>query len=172
MRVARFAAPPQVPTEQRSITTVDAPFINPLDPQAAMRPPWFASALMPLPPQPAPERTSTLTKPDTDANVRAVAAPAFRSATPIHAPQPLIPQGLSFPQYAYDHAVEVKVEVSINVAGRVTNTRLVEAAGPYASQLGPYAMNAARAWTFHPATLGGQPIASSMVLTFRYTRPQ
>ncbi len=169
LRVARFEAPPEVAAEQRSITTVDAPLI---DPQVTMPPPWFASALMPPPPQAAPPRASTPAKADGDAAAHAGAAPEFAAATPIHSPQPFIPQGLSFPQYAYDHGVEVKVEVNINAAGRVSNTRIVGAAGPYASQLGPYAMNAARGWTFHPAMLGGQPIASTMVLTFRFSRPQ
>ena len=178
MRAARFEPPPlpSVATEQRAITTVDAPEAPLIDPGAMMRPPWFASALMPLPARPAPltptaQRGPTVEKSDAEAEV-AARAPAFQPATAIHAPQPLVPQSVSLPQYVYDHRFEVKVEVSINALGRVTEARLVDAIGPYASQLGPSALNTARAWTFRPATLAGQPVASTMVLTFRYSRPR
>jgi TonB family protein len=176
IRPARFEAPPLPSgvTEQRSITMLEEPEAPLIDPEAMTRPPWFASALMPLPPRPAPPTAQpgpTVERSDAQADVGA-RAPAFHAATAIHAPQPLVPQSVSFPQYAYDHRFEVKVEVSINQMGRVTEARLVDAIGPYASQLGPSALNTARAWTFRPATLGGQPVASTMVLTFRYSRPR
>jgi TonB family protein len=170
MLLAPVEAPPpsSARTKQRMITTVDAPLINP---EATMRPPWFAPALMPLPPQPAAQLDRALTNADADMDTAVPAAPGFHPATAIHAPQPRVPQGVYLPQYVYDRPFLVKVEVSINAAGSVTDARLVDTIGPYASQLGPSALNTARAWTFHPATLGGQPVASTMVVTFHYSRP-
>jgi TonB family protein len=62
------------------------------------------------------------------------------------------------------------VEVTIDPEGRVTAARLVSQSGPYTALLAPSALNTARTWRFRPATLGGQPIQSTTVLTFRYAR--
>jgi TonB family protein len=102
----------------------------------------------------------------------AVKARELRPATPLHAPQPSFPAGVNLPDYAFDRPFQVQVEVSISASGQVTAARLVASSGPYATLLGPAALNTARVWTFHPATLGGEPVPSTMVLTFHYSHPR
>jgi hypothetical protein len=143
---------------------VAAPDLNPGSPEINMGVPKLVAGNLPAN---IPRAAPPVPVPQPPARVR-----ELRPATPLHAPQPTLPPGVNLPDYAFDRPFQVQVEVSINVSGRVTAAHLVGSAGPYASLLGAWALNTARLWTFHPATLGGEPVPSTMVLTFHYTRPR
>jgi TonB family protein len=96
----------------------------------------------------------------------------FHAPEPIRWRQPVLPASVRLPDYAYDRPLQIQVEVTVGIDGRVIAARLTGESGPYAGLLGPSALNAAQTWKFRPATLGGQPIQSTMVLTFRYDRPR
>jgi hypothetical protein len=149
-----FVAPPQeAPPQPRLIATPDAPNINVGAPRLIAGN-LSTNITLPAPPKPA------------------AGSRELRPATPLHAPQPSLPAGVNLPDYAFDRPFQVQVEVSISAGGRVTDAHLVGSAGPYASLLGAWALNTARLWTFHPATLGGESIPSTIVLTFHYSRPR
>ena len=80
-----------------------------------------------------------------------------------------MPAGQAIPDYGLKNPIEVQVEVTISAAGRVAHANLVSEAGPYAAMLGPSALEAAWRWTFHPATLGGKPVESRIIVRFLYS---
>jgi len=90
---------------------------------------------------------------------------------PIHSPQPVLPAGMRLPDDA-DRLLQIQVEVTVGIDGRVVAARLTDESGPWAGLLGPSALSTAQTWRFRPATLGGHPVQSTMVLTFRYDRPR
>jgi outer membrane biosynthesis protein TonB len=146
-----FQPPPDArQTETRAITTPDIPLTN-----AAPNP--LASTLPSLSPS-LPEFAQSRRE--------------FHPAEPVHSPQPLLPADVRLPDYAYDRPLQIQVEVTVGLDGRVTAARLTGESGAWAGLLGPTALNAARMWRFRPAMLGGEPIRSTMVLTFRYARPR
>jgi TonB family protein len=71
-----------------------------------------------------------------------------------------------------DTPLRIHVEVTVGIDGRVIGARLTDESNPLADLVGPSALNTARMWRFRPATLGGQPIQSTMALTLRYNRPR
>ena len=71
-----------------------------------------------------------------------------------------------------DRLLQIQVEVTVGIDGRVVAARLTDESGPWAGLLGPSALSTAQTWRFRPATLGGHPVQSTMVLTFRYDRPR
>jgi TonB family protein len=74
-----------------------------------------------------------------------------------------------YPQFARERRVwgSVKVEVTIDVGGRVISARAIS--GP--SQLRLSAEDAARKWVFNPTTLNKLPVSVRGFLTFIFTRP-
>ena len=148
------------------------------------------------PPDPSPAQQRDITTPDLPPIDAALTAnqtkllagglPSFSGRLPgfiekrreFHAPEPVrwrhpvLPASVRLPDYAYDRPLQIQVEVTVGIDGRVIAARLTGESGPYAGLLGPSALNAAQTWKFRPATLGGQPIQSTMVLTFRYDRPR
>jgi protein TonB len=149
--------------QQRSVTMIDAPDVASSS-FGSQEPLTLATALPPAPAQPSLESRETPPAPVESPG----AARELRPAVPIVSPQPRMPP-TQLPPHALDRPVDVQVEVSINAAGRVTNARLSSDAGIYGSMLAPSAINTARLWRFRPATVGGQPVESKMVLTFRYS---
>jgi hypothetical protein len=143
------------PTERRAIETLDVPQIDAAP--AAHQTELVASSLPSLPAA-LPKFTETRRE--------------FRPPQPVRSPQPVMPAGVHLPDYAYDRPLQIQVEVSIGPDGAVTAARLTGESGAYAALLGPSALNTARMWRFRPATLGGQPIPSTMLLAFRYARPR
>jgi len=92
----------------------------------------------------------------------------FHAAVPIRSPQPAW-RAEGLPAYALERPLEIGVEVTISATGHVTRARLAGHVGPYASTLAASALNTARSWTFHPATLGSRPVESQVVINFHYS---
>lgn len=61
------------------------------------------------------------------------------------------------------------VEVRVDSYGQVVETELVRATRP---EFGQRALDAARAWTFQPATARGAPIGARVRLSFEFVMPQ
>ena len=153
-----FQPPPDASAaERREIATPDVPPIGDAPSLTGNQPKLIAGNLPSLP-QALPKFTETRRE--------------FRPPHPVRSPQPVLPAGTRLPEYAYDRPVQIQVEVNIGADGSVTAARLTGESGAYAGLLGPSALNTARMWRFRPATLGGQAIASTMVLTFRFARPR
>ena len=150
-----FQPPPDAnPTHQRQITTPDLPPINAA--LARNRTRLLAGSLPSLS-----EALPGFAETPRD----------FHAPEPIHSPQPVLSAGMRLPNDA-DRPLQIQVEVTVGIDGRVVAARLTDESGPWAGLLGPSALNAAQMWKFRPATLGGQPVQSTMVLTFRYDRPR
>ena len=151
-----FPPPPDASrTQPREIATPDAP---PLEGALTGNQPNLITSTLPSLPEALPKFTQT--------------GREFRPPEPVRSPQPVLPAGMRIPDYAYDRPLQIQVEVNIGPDGGVTAARLTGETGSYAGLLGPSALNTARMWRFRPATLGGQPIPSTMVLTFRFARPR
>jgi TonB family protein len=153
----------QIPLQSR---VVAAPNINVATPNLDVGTPGLVAGNLPV------NVTLPAPPPISSQPTSAAGSRELRPATPLHAPQPSLPPGVNLPDYAFDRPFQVQVEVSISAGGRVTAARLVGSSGPYSTLLGPSALNTARVWTFHPATLGGEPVPSTMVLTFHYSHPR
>jgi TonB family protein len=86
-----------------------------------------------------------------------------RQGTPTFKPQPKYPQNAR----RFHASGEVKVRVTISVAGRVT--KAVAISGH--PLLRDAAVEAARRWEFEPTLAGGVPVETELVLTFDFTNP-
>ena len=62
--------------------------------------------------------------------------------------------------------VKVAVRVSVNAAGNMTNADF-DSAGP-SKYFANKALEAARQWSFQPAEVGGQAVASTWILHFQF----
>jgi TonB family protein len=86
------------------------------------------------------------------------------------APKPLLqvlPSVRTLPPGAISQVTRVSVEVKIDTAGRVTTARVLDEGG-VTSELSSAAINAARQWTFEPATMRGEKIASEHTILFEF----
>jgi TonB family protein len=63
---------------------------------------------------------------------------------------------------------DVKVRVSVDPAGQVSNAEL-DLAGP-SKYFARQALTAAQQWTFKPAQIKGKPVASAWILDFTFTQ--
>jgi TonB-like protein len=64
--------------------------------------------------------------------------------------------------------VEVQVKVQVDESGRVVRVDLVGSTGPVSGSLVSVTQEAALQWRFAPAVRDSQPVASEVVLMFRY----
>jgi TonB family protein len=90
---------------------------------------------------------------------------AFVGARPTHESQPKLRPEV---RATVTSEVEVRVKVNVDVSGRVVNVDLVGSTAPVSSALVKATREAAKQWRFAPATRGNQPMASEVVLVFRY----
>jgi TonB family protein len=81
-------------------------------------------------------------------------------------PFPVAPIPPKYPPNALGDGI-VLVEVQVNAAGNVTNTRVIQSALPFD---GP-ALDAARQWKFRPARPSGRPVAALAYLVFGFRQP-
>ncbi len=129
---------------------------------AAVIEPSRTEAVPPAPPTalpPAPVPTAT---------PQAASTPAARTwmgPQVVHQVAPAVPRGVG-PRITTD--VQVDVAVSIDATGKVTGARVASMKGAAAGLLTIEALKAAQLFRFQPAQENGRPVASSMVLTFRF----
>lgn len=184
--VTQFQPPPQARPQPRSIATSDAPLITQarpetgtiLLPSTVMLPPGPAAAT------PAPAAHPVQRAPQTAAQAAASGSVAagnaarppvrttnFQPAVVIRSAQPPFPLNPGLPPDSLDRPIEVKVEIRIDSKGRVMSTRMAADNRPNVAAFAAGALGAARSWLFRPAMLDGKPIDSTMIVTFRYTKP-
>ena len=74
----------------------------------------------------------------------------------------------SYPDSARRRGQEgtVQVRLSVSASGKVTAASISKSSG--ISALDASALRAAKRWRFHPATSGGTPVSSSVVVPFRF----
>jgi hypothetical protein len=92
--------------------------------------------------------------------------PAFVAARPIHESLPSLPPAV---RNTVTSEVEVQIKIQVDDSGRVVRVAPVGPAGPASGAIVRVSEEAARQWRFAPAMRGNQPVASEVVLTFRYT---
>lgn len=107
------------------------------------------------------------------------AQPAFNpvssseNSTPAENGSAYVPPGIvsaTYPQYPVNAAMPGAVVVQINIgpSGRIRDVKVVRDLPPF-TQL---AVSAARKWQFQPATLQGQPIDSTIAVSFVFSAPR
>jgi TonB family protein len=64
--------------------------------------------------------------------------------------------------------VSVRVTVSVDPHGSVTDAKPLDIQSPEEKLLAPYAVQAAKLWRFDPARRGGAPVASETVIVFHF----
>ncbi len=106
------------------------------------------------PPVKPPRRTE---KPNTQGGVS--------QGAPIVKPQPTYPRNNNAKRFNASGPVEV--QVSISVAGRVTDAKAIKGH----PLLREAAVEAARRWEFEPTTINGVPMETQLTLTFIFTVP-
>ncbi len=97
------------------------------------------------PPQPAPERTASV------------------PAVPLRQARLSIPREL---RQRLSEELAIKVEVSLDPQGRVTDVTAERQPSVAATELAALAVANVRLWQFVPANVGGKPVASKYVVTF------
>ena len=117
-------------------------------PKVAPLPPPEPDRIAPSEPQPLPVTT------------------ALVAARPIHESLPSLPPAI---RNTVTSEVEVQIKIQVDDSGRVVRVAPVGSAGPASGALVRVSEEAARQWRFAPAMRGNQPVASEVVLTFRYT---
>jgi TonB family protein len=80
----------------------------------------------------------------------------------------VLPKLNTLPPGVADSAGEVRIIVSVDESGRVTDARLAEGSNKVGSMLGGAALNAARQWVFEPAALHGKNIPSNHTILFQF----
>jgi TonB family protein len=86
------------------------------------------------------------------------------------APQPVLqvlPNTKTLPPASFTQVRRVSVEVKIDTTGHVTSAHIVNDGGA-ANDLSNAALTAAKQWTFQPATLRGEKIASEHTILFEF----
>jgi TonB family protein len=90
-------------------------------------------------------------------------------------PQPPVVINRVLPQFPASmralmtHATTVQVRIQIDTKGKVTEAQPVEGKQGSLAPLVQTAVDAAREWTFRPATTHGVPVPSESVITFNFT---
>ena len=64
--------------------------------------------------------------------------------------------------------VDVKVQVLVNEAGKVVTVKPLNTSGQLGRFLGVAAANAARLWTFEPATIDERKVPGELTLEFAF----
>ena len=91
--------------------------------------------------------------------------PSFVAARAIHESLPDLSTAI---RATVVSEVEVQVKVQVDESGRVVKLDLVELTGPASNALVNATRQAAMLWRFVPAVRESQPVASEVVLMFRY----
>jgi hypothetical protein len=94
-----------------------------------------------------------------------LAFPAFAAARPIHESLPNLPSEV---RATVVSEVEIRVKVQVDESGRGVQVDLMEMTGPASNSVVDVTREAALQWRFAPAMRGNQPVASEVVLKFRY----
>lgn len=126
---------------------------TPAPPAAAPTQPPPASALLPPTPEPAPPPPTTPAPPPH--------IPVIVEAKPLSEPQPQLPSDLTYDDIRGDFQALFSVEAS----GAASVKMLSSTGNPRLDQI---ALNAARQWTFRPATVDGKPVDSFRRLTMEF----
>jgi bla regulator protein blaR1 len=76
----------------------------------------------------------------------------------------------SYPQQLIDSGIEgvIGVRAQIDTLGNVVYTEIEFSDPPAVRVLEGTALSSIKSWTFHPPTIGGQPMATSIVVPIRY----
>lgn len=69
---------------------------------------------------------------------------------------------------ALSQSSQVSVQVTVDVAGKVTDARVLRAGTRASDALIPSTLAAARNWTFEPATLAGKPVPATHTIRFEF----
>jgi TonB family protein len=77
------------------------------------------------------------------------------------------PRGLGVMLY---RDTEVAVQVKVDPTGRVVAAQVIRDGASTSLSLENVALNAARSWSFEPARLRGQPVASDYTIRFQFRR--
>jgi TonB family protein len=147
-----------VETPQPSSSEHAATLPEPARAPVAADPPAVNAAAVPVvpqppaPPSPSPEQSIANT---------------FVGPHIVHQAVPAIPLGIAA---SIRGAVQVEVRVTIDASGKVSGARVVASTGGAASLLTIEALKAAQLCRFAAAEENGHPVASSMVVTFRFAR--
>ena len=182
-------APPRPPADAVSLPAEKGPasapgpsldpVLTPISPVAAgASPPATAPPLLGVvpdagpatPPTSATESLKNAAPPNAEASPSSIPTPPSPTYTRV-GPQVIrqaalaVPRGVG-PKITTD--VELDVEVTIDVKGKVTRARVVSTKGAAACLLAIEALKAAQLFRFQPAQENGRSIASVMVLTFRF----
>jgi hypothetical protein len=91
--------------------------------------------------------------------------PSFVAARAIHESLPDLSTAI---RATVVSEVEVQVKVQVDESGRVVKVDLVGSTGPVSGSLVSVTQEAALLWRFAPAVRDSQPVASEVVLMFRY----
>jgi hypothetical protein len=92
--------------------------------------------------------------------------PALVAARPIHESLPSLPRAI---RATVTSEVVVQIKIQVDESGRVVRMAPLGSTGPASQPMVSISEEAARQWRFAPAMRGNQPVASEVVLTFRYT---
>jgi len=92
--------------------------------------------------------------------------PAFVAARPIHESLPSLPRAI---RATVTSEVEVQTKIQVDESGRVARVAPLGSTGPASDAIVRISEEVARQWRFVPAMRGNQPVASEVVLMFRYT---
>jgi TonB family protein len=155
---------PDTQATQRSVETPQ-PFsgehadtlTEPARAPVAADPPAVNAAAVPVSQPPAPAN------PSPDQGI----ANTFVGPHIVHQAVPAIPMGIAT---SIRGAVQVEVRVTIDASGKVSGARVVSSTGGAASLLTIEALKAAQLCRFAAAEENGHPVASSMLVTFRFAR--
>ena len=174
-RAPETAAPPRLQYTPTAPAAAPVPLEAPpaLD-QPAVRPavgvavPGTSRALTvaaPVPPAGKPAAPASADKPA--AEPAPVRVSSYTGPRPIHEVQPNLPPTV---RATMRGSPEISVRVYVDARGRVTGATLAGQTGAVGPWIAQATLDAARGWRFQPATSGGQPISSSVVLNFRFVR--
>jgi periplasmic protein TonB len=124
---------------------------------------------VPTEPRPRPRAERPPPKPRVERKERRLAAKEEDTcAEPLVRPRPTETVGVTYPETARRSEVEgvVRVEVSVDEQGRIVEAKVVSGLG---YGLDEAALEAARQWSFQPATRCGKPVAGSLRIGMRFT---
>ncbi len=109
----------------------------------------------------------TKAPPAKERNLVAHAANSLDCVDPLIKPKPATMVQPSYTETARQERIEgkVRVEVTVNISGRVTSARVLQGLG---YGLDESAIAAAKQMTFEPATRCGKPIETSFVIAMRF----
>lgn len=121
------------------------------------------------PPQPAPPRASSNSIPE-PSPARSVIdnRPAAATFVPPKPLRQVLPDLKSLGNVSINATSQLEVAVRVNKKGHVTEAYLVGDASKIPPRLARSALNAAKQWTFQPATLRGKSVPSDHTIVFEF----